>query len=297
MFEHLLVPLDGSKLAEAALPVAAWLSHELVASVTLIHIIEQDPPQAVHGDRHLADEGEARRYLEGIAAQQFIPGKVFSHVHTEKVQDVARSIADHSGELSPDLIVMCTHGEGGLRDIVAGSIAQQVIGRGKTPIFLVPPASKGAAPQIKKFMVAIDGAQLHTGALPVAAELAGKVGASLHLLTVVHTLGTLSGERAASGWMLPGATRAMLEIDEETAREDLEKQAVDLRKTGLTVTCEVRRGNPAQQIIAGATASKSDCIVLATHGKSGMNALWASSVGPKVVSAAHLPLLLIPVKK
>jgi len=295
MFEHLLVPLDGSKLAEVALPVAAWLSRELDAAVTLIHIIEQDPPQEVHGDRHLSDENEARRYLDGIATQYFAPEKVVSHVHTEKVQDVARSIADHSGELSPDLIVMCTHGEGGLRDIMAGSIAQQVIGRGKTPIFLVPPATGAGLPRIQKFLVALDGEQRHTGSLPVAAALAQKLGASLHLLTVVSTLSTLSGEKAASGWMLPGVTRAMLEMDEETTRENLENLAQEWRKTGLTVTCEVRRGNTAQQILAA--AAQYDLIVLATHGKSGMGAFWSSSVGPKVVSAAHTPLLLIPATK
>jgi nucleotide-binding universal stress UspA family protein len=275
--------------------VAAWLSRELGAAVTLIHIIEQDPPQEVHGDRHLADENEARAYLDAVAKQHFVPGKVISHVHTEKVQDVARSIADHSGELSPDLIVMCTHGEGGLRDIMAGNIAQQVIGRTKTPIFLVPPAPEADLPHIKRFLVALDGEQRHTGSLPVAAELAKKLGASLHLLTVVSTLSTLSGEKAASGWMLPGVTRAMLEIDEETARENLEKLALEWRKTGLTVTCEVRRGNIAQQILAA--AAKYDLIVLATHGKSGMGAFWASSVGPKVVSMAHMPLLLIPATK
>ncbi len=294
MFEHLLVPLDGSKLAEVALPPAVWLARSLNAAVTLIHIIEKDPPQAVHGDRHLAGETEAHHYLEGIATQ-FAPGKVISHVHIEKVQDVARSIADHSSELQPDLIVMCAHGAGGLSNLVAGSIAQQVIGLGKTPIFLVPPAPVVGAPAIQKILVALDSEQRHTGALLVAAELALKLGAGLHLLTVVHTLGTLSGEHAASGWMLPGATRAMLEIDEETAREALEKQAMEWRKAGLPVTCEVRRGAPAQQILAA--AAKADLVVLATHGKSGMGAFWAGSVGPKVVSGVHIPLLLIPVKK
>lgn len=296
MFKHLLVPLDGSKLAEVVLTPAAWLRSRLDAAVTLIHIIEQDPPQAVHGgDRHLADEDEACRYLGEISLQYFNDEKVDSHVHIEKVQDVARSIADHSSELLPDLIVMCTHGQGGLSNLVAGSIAQQVIGRGKTPIFLVPPAPAGAQPNIQKILVGLDGDPEHAGALPVAAELAQKLGASLHLLTVVHTLGTLSGERAATGWMLPGATRAMLEIDEETAHEELEKQAAEWRKTGLVVTYEVRRGSPAQQILAA--AAKVDLIVLATHGKSGMGAFWSSSVGPKVVSAARAPLLLIPVKK
>ena len=61
MFKHLLVPLDGSPLAEAALPAAAYLAQKLGASVTLLHVIEQDAPQEIHGERHLTDPDEAQR--------------------------------------------------------------------------------------------------------------------------------------------------------------------------------------------------------------------------------------------
>jgi nucleotide-binding universal stress UspA family protein len=298
MFSHLLVPLDGSRLAEGSLVVASMLCQKLNAVATLIHIIEEDAPQEIHGERHLTDEEEACRYLDEIAQKYFLPDAATCHVHAEKVQDVAQSISDHSGELAPDLIVMCTHGKSGLRDIMVGSIAQQIIGMGKTPILLVNPQEGNSEPtQITKILVALDGDPAHDASLPVAAELAQKLGAVLHLLTVVHTLGTLPGERAATGWLLPGATRAMLDMDEEAAHEHLQKLAVQWRKTGLSVTTEVLRGDPAQQILANTDAVGADLIALATHGKSGMSAFWSSSVGPRVVSASKTPLLLIPVKK
>ncbi len=298
MFSHLLVPLDGSKLAEGSLPVASMLCQKLNAVATLIHIIEKDAPQEIHGERHLTDEEEACRYLNEIAEKYFPPGSVTCHVHAEKVQDVAQSISDHSGELAPDLIVMCTHGKSGLRDIMVGSIAQQIIGLGKTPILLVNPQEGSAGnPQFNKILVALDGDPGHDASLPVAAELAQKLGAELHLLTVVHTLGTLPGERAATGWMLPGATRAMLDMDEEAALEHLQMLASQWRKTDLSVTTEVLRGDPAQQILACTASVQADLIALATHGKAGMSAFWSSSVGPKVITASRSPLLLIPVKK
>ena len=298
MFRHLLVPLDGSKLAESSLVVASLLCQKLNAVATLIHIIEKEAPQEIHGERHLTDEEEACRYLDEIAQKYFKPDTATCHVHAEKVEDVAQSISEHSGELAPDLIVMCTHGKGGLRDFMVGSIAQQIIGLGKTPILLVNPQEDTGEPlQFTKFLVALDGDPDHDASLPVAAELAQKFGAGLHLLTVVHTLGTLPGERAATGWMLPGATRAMLDMDEETAHEHLQALAGQWRKTGLSVTTEVLRGDPAQQIVASTAAVRADLIALATHGKSGMSAFWSSSVGPKVVSASKSPLLLIPVKK
>lgn len=303
MFQHILVPLDGSKLAEAALPAAAWLSQKLGAAVTLIHIIEQDAPQEVHGEHHLTSDEEACRYLGAIEESHFPAGNVTSHVHTEKVQDVARSIAEHSGELKPDLIVMCTHGKTGWRDIVVGSIAQQVIGRSDVPILLIHPVEdepvedRGGGAIFKKALVALDASPEHEAALPIAGELARKLEIPLHLLTVVYTLGSLPGERAASGWMLPNTTRAMLDMVEETAAERLEALAATWRATGFSVSTEVRRGNPAQQILAGAKSAQVGMIVLATHGKAGMDAFWSGSVSPKVVSATHLPVLLIPIKK
>jgi len=300
MFKHLLVPLDGSKLAEASLPAAVMLSQALGSTVTLLHIIEKDVSPEIHGDRHLTNNDEACKYLDEVAQRFFPPNvQVETHVHTEQVSDITRSIVDHTGEFAPDLIVMCTHGEGGLKEIMMGSIAQQVIGRGKTPILLVKAGEEGAVPftSFKKILVPLDGKAEHEQCLPVAAGLAQLFSANLALLTVVHTLGTLPGERAATGWMLPGATRAILDLDEQTAEEYLEKQAAEQRANGLKVSTSVRRGDPAQQILAVAQAQGTDLIVLGTHGKGGMKAFWAGSVAPKVVVEAKSPLLLVPVKR
>jgi nucleotide-binding universal stress UspA family protein len=299
MFKHLLVPLDGSKLAESSLPAAVLLCKALGATVTLLHIIEKDAPQEVHGDRHLTDDDEACKYLDQVALRYFPEEiQVESHVHTEEVQDVARSIVEHSGEFAPDLIVMCAHGEGGWYDLVVGGIAQQVIGLGKTPILLVRPGEAGAQGDFfKRILVPLDGETGHEGCLPVAGELARRLGAGLALVTVVHTLGTLPGARAASGWLLPGATRAILDIDEESAREYLERLAAEWRAKGLKVTGAVRRGDPVQQILISAQLQSADMIVLATHGKAGMDAFWSGSVAPKLVISANTALLLVPVKK
>ena len=300
MFKHLLVPLDGSKLAEASLPAAVMLSQALGSTVTLLHIIEKDVSPEIHGDRHLTNNDEACKYLDEVAQKFFPPEiQVETHVHTEEVSDITGSIVDHTGEFAPDLIVMCTHGEGDLKEIMVGSIAQQVISRGKTPILLVKAGEAGAVPftSFKKILVPLDGKAEHEQCLPVAAGLAQVFSANLALLTVVHTLGTLPGERAATGWMLPGATRAILDLDEQTAEEYLEKQATEQRSHGLKVSTTVRRGDPAQQILAVAQAQGTDLIVLGTHGKGGMKAFWAGSVAPKVVVGAKSPLLLVPVKR
>ena len=143
----------------------------------------------------------------------------------------------------------------------------------------------------------MDGTGNHDQVLPLVQELAQRLPASLNLLLVVHTLGTLPGQRAASGWMLPNATRAILDIDEEAGRTYLEKIMVGFRQQGIKVSAAVRRGDPVQQILNEADSRSIDMIVLATHGKSGMDAFWAGSVAPKVVMAARTAVLLVPVGK
>ena len=69
MFTHLLVPLDGSSLAETALPATAYLARVLPARVTLLHLVERHPPSEVHHDRHLTNAAEASAYLESIKQQ------------------------------------------------------------------------------------------------------------------------------------------------------------------------------------------------------------------------------------
>jgi nucleotide-binding universal stress UspA family protein len=295
MFTHLLVPLDGSNLAEAAVPVAAGLARALRARVTLLHMIERRPPAEIHGERHLSEPEEARTYLREVARRDFSTVAVETHVHSVQVSDVAQAIVAHLEELQPDLIVMCAHGRGGLRDLVAGSIAQQVIGAGDCPILLLQPNEAPQPVSFRRFLVALDGDPAHEQGLAVAGELAHTLGAALHLVMVVPTPGTLPGEQAAAGLLLPSTTRAMLDLAEGGARDYLETRAQAWRVHGLTVTSEVCRGDPPVEVARAAEAAGTDLIVLGTHGKAGTRAFWTGSIGAKIVALTHLPLLLVPV--
>ena len=299
MFKHILVPLDGSHLAEAALKPTAELAQRMGATVTLLHIIEKNAAPQVHGDRHLTNQDEACEYLGRLTEKAFPPSvEVENHVHTEEVRDVARSITSHVAEYTPDLIVMCTHGESGLRDRMAGSIAQQVISMGTTPVLLLQPDEAGGAYfSFDRFLVALDADPEHQSSLDVAGEFAKALGSALHLVNVVQTPDTLSGDRAAASRLMPVTTIAMLDMTEDYAREYLEEQAAVWRARGLQVTTRVRRGEVAKEL-AGEVA-RADChlIVLGTHGRKGMDAFWSGSITPKVVDHLRIPLLLVPVHK
>lgn len=297
MFKNILLPLDGSKLAEAAIPVAASLAQTLDAPVTLLHIIEQDAPQEIHKDHHLTQAEEAAAYLKQVAEHEF-PANVTvdSHVHSAAVKDVSDSIVQHAmKEFQPDLIIMCSHGKGGVRDLLYGSIAQQVVARGMTPLLLIrPEVSTAESFHLDKILVPLDSGPIHDDSLPVTEELAKAYHSSIHLLTVIPTFSTVAGETAAASSLLPATSSALLDIKVENAVEDLQEHLDQLKKAGLDVTAEVARGDPATEIVKSAEKLKADLIVLSTHRKTGTAAFWARSVAPNIVRRARVPILLIP---
>ncbi len=299
MFKHLLVPLDGSRLAEEALPVSAYLAQRLPASVTLVHVIERNAPQEIHGERHLSDAAEAAGYLQEVATHAFPESaEVKYHVHTEEVGNVARGIDEHVTELGPDLIVMCAHGRRGTRERLFGNIAQQIIGMGKTPVLIVHPVSADnvAGFSCRKILLPVDGNPAHEQAIQAALSLAKKCAATMALVMVVPTMGTLSGIKAATGRLLPRAIRELLAQEHESGEEYLRRRQKALQDAGVAVTTQVVRGDPATTILSTAEDSGADLLVLGTHGKSGMDAFWEGSVGYQVCSQCKLPVLLVPVQ-
>lgn len=191
MFEHLLIPLDGSRLAESVLPAAQVLACRFESAVTLLHVVERHPPADVHGERHLISIPEAEAYLQAIAAKMFTDLSVTMHVHGPDDGDVASIIAHHGEEFGIDLIALCTHGRGGARELFYGSVAQQVLGRGAAPVLLVRPEGIGQAFTCARLLVPLDGSPASEAALPVAETLARAFGGQLDLLTVVPTLATV----------------------------------------------------------------------------------------------------------
>lgn len=298
MFRHILLPLDGSALAESALPAAAYLARVFGARITLVHIIEKDGGATVHGERHLTQPNEAKEYLLEIRQKAFSPdASVSLHVHESAMDDVARGIVYHEDELTPDLIVMCSHGKGGLRDLLFGSIAQQVISWGRTPVLLIRPEATNAKRgfNCRTLLAPTDGRPHHELGLVIAAGIAQTTKAQLRLIAVAPTMGTLAGLDAATGRFMPGTTQAMLDILEDELRSYLEKMRRRFESEGVAASAIVSRGDPAVIIAETANAADVDLITFATHGKAGTKAFWAHSVGARVLAQTSRPILLVPV--
>ena len=298
MFKRLIIPLDGSRLSEAVLPTAIFLAQKLNASVTLVHVIERNAPKQVHGEPHLSEIAEAEAYFETVRSRFPAEIHVDTHVHPVAIADVGQSIVEHAHEFESDLVMMCTHGRSGLRKMLFGSIAQQVVAA-RVPVLLVHPQQGVAAPVPSggRFLIPLDGTEVREAGLPAARELAHCCGASLQLLMVVPTLHTLSGVESTSRILLPATTKEMLAQETEDAKNYLHQWIVRLRGKGAEVSARIRRGDATESIIEEAESLDASLIVMGTSARAGMDAFWSGSVAPKISERTHLPVLLIPGKR
>lgn len=296
MIRRVLVPLDGSPLAESVLPAAGALARDLLARVILFHGIEERAPDMVHGQPHLTDADRAEAYLERVARSPlFRDREVEYHVHRPRAGDVADSIVEHAREYGVDLVLLSTHGKGGLRTFLFGRIATRVLQRETIPILLVNPTTTGQAPPFvcRTILVPLDGTSGHEPALPIASMLSRTWAAILHLEIVVPTAGTLSGHKATTGRLMPLATRDLLDLEERGAEEYVQRLARALQAEGLATTSHVSRGEPAACLIAAANRVGADLLVVASHAKGALDAFWSGSLTPKLVENLSRPILLV----
>ncbi len=294
MYDHILCPLDGSSLAEDVLGVVESLCSHFDARVTLLHVLELNAPEHVHGDTHLRDSLDASAYLERVAGRLRSSGaEVTTHVHERSVGDVSAAIDTHAHEYGADLIAMCKHGRSGLRARFVGSIAQRILRGGGTPILLRTPREpeREEGFELKEVLVPLDFEHDTEAVLEVARTIARPYGARLNLMTAVSTAG--SRREGPLARLLPGATAASLEMVREDMTERLEEQVAQLAAKDADARFSLRDEEPSNAILAEAGEIAADLVVLATHARSGFEAWYEGSTGESVMTGGAQTLLLL----
>jgi nucleotide-binding universal stress UspA family protein len=296
MFKRILVPLDGSSLAESVLPLARFIAEQYGATLILFHVVEKAAPGAIHGEHHLQDVREAKAYLEDAARQVSSVGvTILQNVHEVQTAGVAQMISDHVGELQADLVVLCAHGHGGLRDAVSGSIAQQVIRQVTVPVAFVRPNHGNVFGKdgVHQLLLPLDGSQAHEVAIPVAVSLAQTCAATVRLLTVVPTNDTLSVKEAITGRVSPRATALTLDIRAQQAEEYLRQVSRNFSAQSVPATTQVSRGDPLTKLMESLSAEQVDLVIMATHGHSSIDAHWEGSLTPRFLPKTPVPVILV----
>ena len=298
MFAHLLVPLDGSGLAETVLPYVRAFAHAGTdrPRVTLLHLVERGAPGTVHGARHLTTVTEAEAYLAETAATLRADGvTVDTHLDTNERGDTAGRIVDHVAEMDADLVVLCAHGRSGLGRWLFGSIAQKVLAVGVAPVLMVLPIAghEPRPPALQRILLPLDGTPDAEAALPLAEEIARALGGMMHLTLVVPTVGSLSGAMSSVARFSPNVTAQLLDRAGDDATLYLQALADRLTAAGIRVETSIARDDPATAIIEEARRIRAGLIVMASHGRAGFGGAWAGSVSNKVLARSPGPFLLI----
>lgn len=292
---NILVPLDGSKFGEAALPVALGLAKNLHGQIELLSVFEDEPVVATWQLSAVEMRSFLIDYLKSIR-QRIVD--VSNVVTSSSVLSgpVARTIEEHATQGRPHLIVMSTHGRGPLSRAWLGSVADHVTRHVPMPVLLVRPEDETEVEiddthRFNNVLVPFDGSPRAESSLEWATRIARASDASLTLMRVVPPPMPLSSP------YLPHAiadTREALESGQKEAKAYLREIATRLEKEGFTIPREivVVGVSPASGILRHADESHVDLIVITTHGRGGLPRLVLGSVADKIVRAAHAPVLV-----
>jgi nucleotide-binding universal stress UspA family protein len=295
MYTRMLVPLDGSKVAEQVLPYARFLAKSLGIPTELLGVVDPEtlvafanPAQGRPLDTLVAETmSRSAIYLE-TTARSFQGTQVKSSVAKGKPEDevIERAAADKN-----TLIVMATHGRSGLQRWLLGSVADKVLHGATNHLLLIRASDQGKtdgeAP-LKTVIVPLDGSPLAEQALPVVVDLAKKMDLQVVLVRAYALPPTISAEDY--GYY----SAELLDHLESEARDYLQGKINEIKQKGIaTVTSVVNTGYGAEEIITLARNTPDNLIAMCTHGRSGIQRTVLGSVTDRVVRHSGDPVLIV----
>jgi nucleotide-binding universal stress UspA family protein len=304
LYRSILVPLDGSSFAEHARPGACEIARRSGATLRLAHVHTLSAtPIYVEGqpviDEQLASlsQEHERIYLERLKHQLATLGPELNitvelldrSLESIVSEPVGSFLAAYAAQTATDLIVMTTHGRGGLARFWLGSVADTLMRLSKVPILLLRPQEGAPAfaplPVFQKILIPLDGSVLAEQIIEPALALGALMQAEYTLLRVVEPLFPVYNFIARAK-----------ELDEaaiEEARRYLKQVAQRLALEGRRLDTKViLSGETAHAILESAQHNGNNLIALATHGLSGLQRLMVGSIADKVLRGGRIPILL-----
>jgi len=284
MYHQILVPLDGSKLAESVLPYVRCLARALNAPVQLLHV---NDPETVAG---IANPNRGVDYLRNVQSSVLNSLSVSSSVETGKPAEV---IIDMAARDRNTLIAMATHGRSGVQRWLLGSVGHKVLHATANPLLLVRPGEQPPSDsvQLKTLVVPLDGSHLAERVLPHALALARALKSEL-ILTRVFSL-PVGVQVAPEAAYVPNLSQLRENIREE-ASAYLKAKVEQLRAEGVDgVSCVLMEGDSASEIIDLARKTPDNLLAMCTHGRTGLSRWAIGSVTERVVRHCGDPVLIV----
>ena len=291
MYERMIVTDDGSDLARAAIPRAAALAVASGSEVLVLRVSHADgaDPEQLHADAWRTHVGGADATRDRASPREAEP-------HLSEAVDALRAsgvaavgsllvkgepgdaIVEVAERLDADLLVMSSHGLGGLKRAVLGSVAEHVVRHARgIPVLLSRPLPAGADARIERVLLTMDGSELSAAARPHAEHIARATGAELVILRVTDSVAQLLVATTPIGADVPMGTISVETAEivaaeqRATARDELAALETELRAAGFArVAVELAEGHAGDAILAAVARRHADLVVMATHGRGGL---------------------------
>ena len=299
MYTRMLIPLDGSKLAENVLPYARALARALDLRIELLSVVDtMDFAKTTHAG-HVRDfdpiieaavrEGE--QYLENVARS--FAGMTVDNCVVEQGQ-ADQIIVEKAARDKETLIGMATRGRSGIHRWLMGSVAEKVLRGATNPLLLVRGDEEGKSEGVatlKSIIVPLDGSKRAEAVLPPAMDLSKKLSLEI-VLTRAYQL-PLSAYPGADAAYIPNQDAFLTAVRGE-ANAYLEAKVNEVRGNGIEkVSAILLVGSGADEIIDLARTTPDNLIAMCTHGRSGVKRWALGSVTEKVVRHSGDPVLVV----
>jgi nucleotide-binding universal stress UspA family protein len=307
VYKNMLVPVDGSKLAESSFDYAKELGGRLGTNVTILHVVNPGESETLPMHRaYVSHSAEVvRRRISDIQKRLGKKqGAEVPHVSGEVVVGhAAEEILRYTGEKGVDLIVMSTHGRTGMWRWVLGSVADKVLRASPVPVLLVRSEAAGKGGFEKwadiTVIVPLDGSPLAETVLPHVQALAQQIGNEM-LKVVLIRVCEPPPTPAVPGAEIPFDWQRLMDENwaacKKTTKEYLTGVENHLKQTGLQVRSEPieqMKYSVAEEIVEYANKIPLSLIVMATHGRSGASRWAYGSVAHKVLTGSSCPILMV----
>jgi nucleotide-binding universal stress UspA family protein len=292
MFDKILLPLDGSQMAEAAIPYVRDLAARLGSDIFLVHVCPPEHQQYVHMHQIYMNS-----LVEGMKA--FLKNPKTKIEAEVVVGDPLKTLFDYSRLKNINLIALTTHGSQGFKPWTLGDVADKIVRGSGIPTLLI--RLKNATDleprktSIENILAPVDNSDASKVSLPFAVGMAAKMKAKVTVFSMAQTAYAQSMDSSGSGLGInwDSVDKASVQATAEylkTLSEDIGKQGVQVDSVSLLGF------DAAYEILEQEKKGKYDLVVMATRGRSSI-ARWAfGSVAEKVLREGNLPILLIKEK-
>jgi nucleotide-binding universal stress UspA family protein len=282
-YRRVLVPLDGSELAERAIPYAKTIaktegSEVILFTVSVAFVEQLDRPM--------------KAYLELNAKElQSQSIKASTAITYGNVADEIIKFADNN---KIDLIILSTHGHSGIKRWALGSVALKVLHGTCIPVLLIKSrAHKIADVEFKKILVPLDGSSFSEASIPYVKELAKGTGSEIILLWVSEPP-VLPADRSPAIKPSWEEYRDILMTEvQRQAEKYLEEIKANLVKSGIKVRSQAILGKSVKSILQVAQKEDINLIAMTTHGRTGVSRWVYGSVASRIVEESPQPVMLI----